>query len=249
MNASVAAGHDEPERREPVLDTVDRVSELCFGLFMALTFVGAVSVVTAGQDAGRKMLYSALGCNLAWGLADAVMFLVRTLTNRGKRLSLALAIKREQDTEAAIRTLHDALPTSMRGLVAAPELELIRARIGRPADAAAPPPALCRGLRRRGGDLRDRRAVDVSGRATLRRLQASSGRADRLAHPHPADALCRRLRAGTLRRQARLAFRLRHGGAGHGADGGHRRAGRLTARATGAAPAPWRRARQDAAMG
>lgn len=129
MNASVAAGHDEPERREPVLDTVDRVSELCFGLFMALTFVGAVSVVTAGQDAGRKMLYSALGCNLAWGLADAVMFLARTLTNRGKRLSLALAIKREQDTEAAIRTLHDALPTSMRGLVAAPELELIRARI------------------------------------------------------------------------------------------------------------------------
>jgi len=28
--------------REPVLDTVERVSEMCFGLFMALTFVGAV---------------------------------------------------------------------------------------------------------------------------------------------------------------------------------------------------------------
>jgi hypothetical protein len=129
MDASIAAHHDEPERREPVLDTVDRVSELCFGLFMALTFVGAVSVVTAGQDAGRKVLYSALGCNLAWGLADAVMFLVRTLTNRGKRHALALTIKRETDRAAAIRVLHDALPSSMRGLVAEPELELIRERI------------------------------------------------------------------------------------------------------------------------
>ena len=40
--------------REPVLDTVDRVSELCFGLFMALTFVGTVSAATSGEDAGRK---------------------------------------------------------------------------------------------------------------------------------------------------------------------------------------------------
>lgn len=129
MNATVAAIHDHSEQREPVLDTVDRVSELCFGLFMALTFVGAVSVVSTGHDAGRKMLYSALGCNLAWGLADAVMFLVRTLTNRGKRLSLALSVQREIDPAAAVQTLHDALPASMRGLVALAELELIRARI------------------------------------------------------------------------------------------------------------------------
>jgi hypothetical protein len=67
--------------------------ELCFGLFMALTSVGAVSAATAGEDAGRKMLYTAPGCNLAWGLADAVMFLVRTLANRSKWLTLALTVK------------------------------------------------------------------------------------------------------------------------------------------------------------
>jgi hypothetical protein len=129
MNATAATAHDQTEPREPVLDTVDRVSELCFGLFMALTFVGAVSVASGTHDAGRKLLYSALGCNLAWGLADAVMFLLRTFTNRGKRLSLALSIQREGDPAAAIRRLHDALPSSMRGLVTTPELELIRARI------------------------------------------------------------------------------------------------------------------------
>ena len=71
-------------RREPVLSPVDRISELLFGLFMALTFVGAVSVTEAGQDDIRAMLAAALGCNLAWGLVDAVMYLVRTVADRGR---------------------------------------------------------------------------------------------------------------------------------------------------------------------
>ncbi|MBN3759698.1 VIT1/CCC1 transporter family protein [Burkholderia sp. Ac-20365] len=133
MNAATLAEEDGHETREPVLDTVDRVSELCFGLFMALTFVGAVSAVTAGEDAGRKMLFSALGCNLAWGLADAVMYLVRTLTNRGRRLSLALTVKHEQDPAVAVRALRDALPKAFKSFVDDAELERIRARV-----AAAP---------------------------------------------------------------------------------------------------------------
>ena len=70
--------------REPVLSPVDRVSELLFGLFMALTFTGAVSVAEAGRDEIRTMFIAALGCNLAWGLVDAVMYVVRTVTERGK---------------------------------------------------------------------------------------------------------------------------------------------------------------------
>ncbi len=45
--------------REPVLDVVDRVSEMLFGLFMALTFVGAVSVAEAGRAEVRAALRSA----------------------------------------------------------------------------------------------------------------------------------------------------------------------------------------------
>ncbi|QJR13645.1 hypothetical protein [Usitatibacter palustris] len=82
---------NEKPRREPILDPIERVSEMCFGLFMALTFVGAVSVATGGRDEGRMMLAAALGCNLAWGLVDAVMYLVRTITNRGRERNLAIA--------------------------------------------------------------------------------------------------------------------------------------------------------------
>jgi len=115
---------------EPVLDTVERVSEMCFGLFMALTFVGAVSVATADDpDPGRTMLYTALGCNLAWGLVDAVMYLVRTLTTRGKRLPLALAVRTAPDAATGARALRDALPTTLAPFVGDAEIEGIRARV------------------------------------------------------------------------------------------------------------------------
>ncbi|NIE64344.1 VIT1/CCC1 transporter family protein [Burkholderia sp. Ax-1719] len=126
-----------PEKREPVLNTVDRVTELCFGLFMALTFVGAIKAVTAGEDAGRKLFFAALGCNLAWGLADAVMFLVRTLADRGQRLTLALTVKREPNRAAAVRALRNALPKALEPLVDDAELEQIRARL---ATASTLPP-------------------------------------------------------------------------------------------------------------
>ena len=82
--------------REPVLNPVDRVSELLFGLFMALTFVGAVSVAESGRAEIRAMLIAALGCNLAWGLVDAVMYLVRTVTDRGRSLTLIRSVRRRR---------------------------------------------------------------------------------------------------------------------------------------------------------
>jgi hypothetical protein len=139
MSTIMPAGRAEPERREPVLNTVDRVCEICFGLFMALTFVGAVKAVTAGEDEGYKMFFAALGCNLAWGLADAVMYLVRTLADRGQRLQLAQTIKREQDQTVAVRALRDALPEKLERLVEDADLERIRVRLA--AASTLPPRA------------------------------------------------------------------------------------------------------------
>ena len=78
----------ENEKRTPVLDPVDRVSEIIFGLIMALTFTGTISAATAGREEVRTVLFAALGCNLAWGLVDAVMYLIRTLTERTRNHTL-----------------------------------------------------------------------------------------------------------------------------------------------------------------
>jgi len=117
------------DARPRLLDTVDRVCEMCFGLFMALTFVGAVSAVGAPADASRTMFYTALGCNLAWGLADAVMYLVRTLTERGRRLSLVKAVHNAGDPADAIGRLREALSPALRTLVDDAQLEAVRGRI------------------------------------------------------------------------------------------------------------------------
>jgi len=111
------------------LSPVDRVSELLFGLFMALTFVGAVSVAESGREEIRGMFAAALGCNLAWGLVDAVMYLVRTVTDRGRSLTLVRSVRAAADAETGRRLIERSLPQAVAGLVSPAEIEAIRGRI------------------------------------------------------------------------------------------------------------------------
>ena len=115
--------------REPVLNPVDRVSELLFGLFMALTFVGAVSVAESGREEIRSMLAAALGCNVAWGLVDAVMYLVRTVTDRGRLLTLVRSVRAASDASSGRKLIERSLSKTAAGLVSETEIEAIRGRI------------------------------------------------------------------------------------------------------------------------
>jgi VIT1/CCC1 family predicted Fe2+/Mn2+ transporter len=111
-----------------LIDPIDRVSEVMFGLLMAVSFVGALSVATAGRQEVRTALIAALGCNLAWGLVDAVMYLVRTLTERRRNVALA-----RQVTGAAPDHGHRAiiatLPDHVAAIVGDTELEGMRQRL------------------------------------------------------------------------------------------------------------------------
>lgn len=116
--------------REPVLDLVDRVSEMLFGLFMALTFVGAISVAESRHDEVRSLLAAALGCNLAWGLVDAVMYLVRTITDRGRWITLLRSVRAAAaDAATGHRLIGDSLARHSAHLVSEKEIEAIRRRI------------------------------------------------------------------------------------------------------------------------
>jgi len=134
-------GKNNPEEavREPVLSPVDRVSELLFGLFMALTFVGAVSVAESGREEVRTMFAAALGCNLAWGLVDAVMYLVRTVAERGRLLTLVRDVKAAPDAETGRAIIERSLSRVAAGLVSSVEVEAMRGRIvALPSVAARP---------------------------------------------------------------------------------------------------------------
>ena len=115
--------------RERVLSPVDRVSEMLFGLFMALSFVGAISVAEAGRAELREMFIAALGCNLAWGLVDAVMNIVRTLTERAKSFTLLQSVRAAQDPAAGRRLIADSMSPPVTKLFESAELEALRSRI------------------------------------------------------------------------------------------------------------------------
>jgi hypothetical protein len=117
------------EAREPVLDPVERVSEMLFGLFMALTFVGAVSAATSGRQEIRTILIAALGCNLAWGLVDAVMYLVRTVTNRGRAVTLVQSVRAAADADTGCKLIEQSLSPIVSSLLSTAEIEAMRARL------------------------------------------------------------------------------------------------------------------------
>ena len=58
------------------------MSEVIFGVLMAMTFIGTLNVATAGRQEVRTVMLAALGCNVAWGLTDGVMYLVALATER-----------------------------------------------------------------------------------------------------------------------------------------------------------------------
>ena len=83
---SRAMATEATKPRNRLLDPVDRISEVLFGLIMVLTSTGTLSVISAGRAETRTMIIGALGCNLAWGIIDAGMYLMGCLADRGREL-------------------------------------------------------------------------------------------------------------------------------------------------------------------
>ena len=112
-----------------VLDPIDRVSEILFGLIMVLTFTGSLSVAEAGREDVRLMLIGALGCNLAWGIIDAVLFLMGSLAAKSSGLQTLRAVRTVTVPEQANRLIADALPPLVASVLEPAELESIRVRL------------------------------------------------------------------------------------------------------------------------
>lgn len=114
-----------PGGRARVLDPIDRISEVLFGLFMVLTFTGTLSVLDSGHEAVRDMLVAAIGCNIAWGFVDAVMYVLRNLVTRGHRLRLFLAVRHAEDADRAHRMIGDEIG-ALAGALEPADLERMR---------------------------------------------------------------------------------------------------------------------------
>lgn len=124
-----------------VLDPMDRASEILFGLIMVLTFTVSLNAAEAGRSDVRAMLVGALGCNLAWGIIDAVMFLMGTKGERAIASRIVRAIQEAPTVSAAHVLIADALPSIVLPALSAVDLERIRLHLLRlPDDIMDPQP-------------------------------------------------------------------------------------------------------------
>jgi hypothetical protein len=120
---------DAAKSSKRVLDPIDRVSEVLFGLIMVLTFTGSLSVAEAGREDIRAMLIGALGCNLAWGVIDAVLYLMGSLADKGRGLITLRAVRNAADPRQGQRLIADALPPLVASVLEPAELETMRLRL------------------------------------------------------------------------------------------------------------------------
>ncbi len=112
-----------------VLEPYDRISEVLFGLIMVLTFTGSLSIAEAGREGIRAMLLAALGCNLAWGIIDGVLYLMGCLAEKSKGLITLHAVRRATDPQKAQRLIASALPPLVASILQPAELESMRQRL------------------------------------------------------------------------------------------------------------------------
>jgi VIT1/CCC1 family predicted Fe2+/Mn2+ transporter len=111
------------------LEPAERIAEVLFGLIMVLTFTGSLSIAEAGREDIRKMLIGALGCNMAWGIIDGVLYLMGCLAEKGRSLATYRAVRQARDPGKAERLIADALPSVIASVVQRAELAAIHQRL------------------------------------------------------------------------------------------------------------------------
>jgi len=121
--------------RRPVLDPIERSSEVLFGLIMVLTFTGSLRITGGDHDDVNRMLLAALGCNLAWGIIDAVMYLLAALSQRGHNLQFLRDVQ-AANAEQGRRLVTDEISPDVAMVLTPVEVEMLRLRL-----LQAPPPA------------------------------------------------------------------------------------------------------------
>ncbi len=112
-----------------ILEPIERISELLFGLIMVLTFTGSISVAQADRAEVRTLLVGALGCNIAWGIIDGIFYLVGFLSEQGRSIRAFQTLRKATAPQDAQRVIAAALPPLVAATLGPGEYETIRQKL------------------------------------------------------------------------------------------------------------------------
>lgn len=117
------------------LDPASRLGEILFGLIMVLgATLTAGLTVAEGEKGVRQLLHAAIGCNLAWGIIDGVMYVMNCAVVRSGRARFLRAVQSAPDATAAQQIIRDEVEPEI-GSVLGPEVceslyQSVRQRLG-----------------------------------------------------------------------------------------------------------------------
>jgi hypothetical protein len=109
-----------------LLNPMDRVAEILFGLIMALSFTCSIGIANRGPTEVRQLLIGAIGCNLAWGIVDATMYLIGVLARKSRSKTIFDAVRNSAQVNKAREYISDGLPPVVASAIGTEGLEQIR---------------------------------------------------------------------------------------------------------------------------
>lgn len=112
-----------------LLEPMERISEVLFGLIMVLTVTCSFSVAEANRKQVHDMLLAAVGCNLAWGAIDAVLYLLARFSEQGQGILALQGLRKATDLSEAQTIIAAALPPLLASALTPTEFELMRQRL------------------------------------------------------------------------------------------------------------------------
>jgi hypothetical protein len=105
---------------------MERIAEILFGVIMTLTFTCTLAVETADRLQVRTMLIGALGCNLAWGIIDAGVYLITRINTESRKIAAVRAMREAANVSAARQVLADSFNPVLASTLSNDQLELMR---------------------------------------------------------------------------------------------------------------------------
>src|SRR5262245_11785551 len=111
------------------LDPASRLGEVLFGLIMVLTVTLTAGLsVKDGRAGVSELLLSAIGCNIAWGIIDAMMYVMNCLVERSGKARLIRSVKAAPDEASAMAIVRNAVDSEFESMSEPAEREtMVRA--------------------------------------------------------------------------------------------------------------------------
>jgi hypothetical protein len=108
------------------LDPASRLGEILFGMIMILTVTLTAGLKVSDGKAGvRQLLFAAVGTNVAWGLIDAVMYIMNSMIVRRGKIRLVEGVQHATDCNAAAALIEHEVEPELQELLDPKEAEAL----------------------------------------------------------------------------------------------------------------------------